>query len=100
MEGRLSHERGLASKGKGEVARVKGYPVEIKALVLERHSDECEGMETEEVTEPGEMVEAQDRGHLVRRAGEVVVAASSLHGWWAPAGTGWQASPGESLHDS
>ena len=74
--------------------------MQIKALVLERHADECEGMETEEVTEPGEMVEAQDRGHLVRRAGEVVVAASSLHGWWAPAGTALQTSPGESSHET
>ena len=37
VEGRLLHEGGLARKGKGQVARVKGYPVEIKALVLERH---------------------------------------------------------------
>ena len=62
--------------------------------------DECEGMETEEVTEPGEMVEAQGRGHLIRGAGEMVGAASSLHGWWVLAGTDWQASPGESLHES
>ena len=38
VEGRLSHERGLARKGTGQVARVKGSPVEIKALVLEKYS--------------------------------------------------------------
>ena len=53
-------------------------------------------METEKVPEPGEMVEAQGRGHLVRGAGGTVGAASSLHGWWAPAETALQTSPGES----
>ena len=38
VEGRLSHEVGLVGKGKEPVARVKGCPGEIKALVLERHS--------------------------------------------------------------
>ena len=38
VEGRCSHERGLARKGTGQVARVKASPVEIKALVLEKHS--------------------------------------------------------------
>lgn len=101
VEGRLLHERGLARKGTGQVARVKGSPVEKKGSgVGEALRDECEGVETEEVTEPGEMVEAQGREHLVRGAGETVGAASSLHGCWAPAGTGWHASPGESLHES
>ena len=38
VEGRLSHEVGWVGKGKEPVARVKGCPGEIKALVLERHS--------------------------------------------------------------
>ena len=32
------HYWGMVGKWKEQVARVKGYPVEIKALVLERHS--------------------------------------------------------------
>ena len=38
VESRLSHEGALVGKGKEPVARVKGCPVEINALVLERHS--------------------------------------------------------------
>ena len=38
VDSRHSHERGLARKGTGQVAKVKASPVEIKALVLERHS--------------------------------------------------------------
>ena len=58
--GRLSSRR--KGSGVGEVLR-----------------EEPEGMETE-VTEPGEMVESQGRGCLVRGAGWMVGAASSLHG--------------------
>ena len=38
VDSRHSHERGLARKGTGQVAKVKASPVEIKALVLEKHS--------------------------------------------------------------
>ena len=38
VESGLSHEGALVGKGKEPVARVKGCPGEINALVLERHS--------------------------------------------------------------
>lgn len=65
-----------------------------KALVLEKHSGmNVRGVETEEVTEPGEMVETQGREHLVRGAGEAVgeLPLPCMVGG-LQRGTGWHAS--------